>query len=318
MDRCSSGTGGGSAPACAAAIDLPTGLRLAPGHLIRVVQQVHERLWAGHVDHGLTSPQYAVLGSLARAPGIDQRALGSHASLDKTSCADVVARLAGRGWLERTRDPQDGRRNLLRLTPEGTRTLADATPRVIRTQERLAGLLAREEHDRLLGTLRRITGAGIAPERRVTAVEIRSRGERFAVPELLWTPGHLIRVVQQVHERLWAGHVDRGLTSPQYAVLLAIHQEPGVDQRALGFRVSLDKTSCADVVARLAGRGWLERTRDPQDGRRNLLRLTPEGTRTLADATPDVARVQRLLLDPLPEEERAVFTGLMARIAYQG
>jgi MarR family transcriptional regulator, temperature-dependent positive regulator of motility len=118
-------------------------------------------------------------------------------------------------------------------------------------------------------------------------------------------PGHLIRRAQQVHYWLWNAEVSPEVTSPQFAVLYALRAEKNIDQKTLGERVSLDRSTTAEVVARLASRGLLQRFRDPRDARRNLLRLTSLGLRTTEGLIPKAARMNRLLVSVLSECEQA-------------
>jgi len=117
-------------------------------------------------------------------------------------------------------------------------------------------------------------------------------------------PGHLIRRAQQVHYWLWNAEVSAEVTSPQFAVLYALRAEKNIDQKTLGERVSLDRSTTAEVVARLASRGLLQRFRDPRDARRNLLRLTTLGLRTTENLIPRAARMNRLLVSVLSEREQ--------------
>ncbi|MCZ9339106.1 MarR family transcriptional regulator, partial [Streptomyces sp. TRM76130] len=80
-------------------------------------------------------------------------------------------------------------------------------------------------------------------------------------------------------------------TSPQFAVLNALVAEPGLDQRTVGERVGLDRSTIAEVISRLSRRGLIDKVRDPQDGRRALLRPTDEGTRTHRRLTVRTARM---------------------------
>jgi DNA-binding MarR family transcriptional regulator len=56
--------------------------------------------------------------------------------------------------------------------------------------------------------------------------------------------------------------VPAALTSPQYAVLLALHEHDDWDQRTVGKWVALDKPTSGDVIGRLVGRGLVRRRRD--------------------------------------------------------
>ncbi|TAN22904.1 MAG: MarR family transcriptional regulator [Actinomycetota bacterium] len=114
----------------------------APGHLIRRAQQVHTSVWAEVVGEDLTSSQFAVLNVLYSKPGIDQTTLSQMASLDTSTCQDIVARLKKKGLLERVRDTSDGRRWLLRLSELGRQTRAMVVPRVEEVGNLLLGTMS--------------------------------------------------------------------------------------------------------------------------------------------------------------------------------
>jgi DNA-binding MarR family transcriptional regulator len=117
-------------------------------------------------------------------------------------------------------------------------------------------------------------------------------------------PGHLIRRAQQVHTWLWNAEVSAEVTSPQFAVLYALRAEKNIDQKTLGERVSLDRSTTAEIAARLTARGLVQRFRDPRDARRNLLRLTPHGLRITEQLIPRAARMNRMLVSVLSECEQ--------------
>lgn len=140
---------------------------------------------------------------------------------------------------------------------------------------------------------------------------------RVAVLPLSTTAGHLIRRAQQVHTALWGQELGGEVTGPQYALLSALTNS-AIDQRSAGQVASLDKSTAADVVVRLQRTGWLERERDADDRRRYLLTLTAPARTALRHITPQVAEVQRRLLEPLEPDEREWFVEALARIAYEG
>ncbi|MGP3947003.1 MULTISPECIES: MarR family winged helix-turn-helix transcriptional regulator [Streptomyces] len=127
-------------------------------------------------------------------------------------------------------------------------------------------------------------------------------------------PGHLARRFQQAHSLLWGAMVSEEITSPQFAVVNALTERPEIDQRTLSEHVHLDRSTIADLVARLARRGLLERVRDPDDGRRNVLRLTEEGARVHQKLVTRTARMNRVFLSPLDETERETLLRLIARV----
>lgn len=137
----------------------------------------------------------------------------------------------------------------------------------------------------------------------------------MAAADLTTHPGHLARRLQQAHYLLWNAMVSEEITSPQFAVLNALVAEPGLDQRTVGERVGLDRSTIAEVISRLSRRGLLDKVRDPQDGRRSLLHLTDEGARTHRRLTVRTARMNQVFLAPLTADERTVFFDLIRRVA---
>src|SRR2546429_1097015 len=94
-------------------------------------------------------------------------------------------------------------------------------------------------------------------------------------------PGHLLRRAVQVMNQLWDEEVSHTITSPQFAALNALYSEPNLDQRTLGQRISLDRSTMAEVVSRLSARGLIRTERDTRDGRRKTITLTSKGLQSV-------------------------------------
>jgi MarR family transcriptional regulator, temperature-dependent positive regulator of motility len=133
--------------------------------------------------------------------------------------------------------------------------------------------------------------------------------------ELRDTVGHLIRVTQQVHFSLWGDGIgeDR-LTSPQFAVLHVLaHQQP-LDQRTVGDRASLDRSTVTDIVGRLVERGIVERTYDAADARRRLVRLTARGLMVHRAAAIRASAINESLLEAIDDGERDSLLRILNKI----
>ncbi|OAR23067.1 DNA-binding protein [Streptomyces sp. ERV7] len=128
-------------------------------------------------------------------------------------------------------------------------------------------------------------------------------------------PGHLARRLQQVHYLLWNTMVSEQTTSPQFAVLNTLVASPGLDQRTVGERVGLDRSTIAEVISRLTRRGLLRKTRDPLDGRRSRLAVTDEGRAVHRELTARTARMNEVFLAPLAPAEQTLFLDLLRRVA---
>lgn len=118
-------------------------------------------------------------------------------------------------------------------------------------------------------------------------------------------PGQLLRRAQQLHAAVFSQTVsDENLTTPQFAVLAALSRDSPLDQRTLGARLAIDRSTVADITARLAARGLITRTRDRVDARRNRLTLTEQGRRLHDETAPEMDEVGRRLLEPLSALDR--------------
>ena len=119
-----------------------------------------------------------------------------------------------------------------------------------------------------------------------------------------------------LHNAVWAEQVSSSLTSPQYAVLVALYQHDDQDQRSVSEYVALDKSTGGDVIGRLVGRGLIRRRRDDRDRRRNVLELTPEGRATMEELTPKVNAFSQRLVGGLTDEEQADLKALLAKLVF--
>jgi MarR family transcriptional regulator, temperature-dependent positive regulator of motility len=137
----------------------PENLMTHPGHLLRRALQVMNLLWSEEVSHTITSPQFAALNALQREPNIDQRTLGRRISLDRSTMAEVVARLSSRGLIRSERDSRDGRRKTIELTPRGLTALQQLIPRTHAMTGRLVTALDAGEQAELLRLLTAVVGA---------------------------------------------------------------------------------------------------------------------------------------------------------------
>jgi DNA-binding MarR family transcriptional regulator len=141
-------------------------LMLHPGHLLRRALQAMNLLWDRDVSSTITSPQFAALNALYREPAIDQRTLGERISLDRSTMAEVVARLSAKGLIRAARDAADGRRKTIQLTPRGLATLQRLIPRTRIMTTRLVGALDGQEQADLLRLLTAVVRANERPKPR--------------------------------------------------------------------------------------------------------------------------------------------------------
>jgi DNA-binding MarR family transcriptional regulator len=123
-------------------------------------------------------------------------------------------------------------------------------------------------------------------------------------PELLAAPGYVARRLYQAYLSAWVRKVDATLTGPQFAVLTAVSNYPGVDQGSLASSAALDRSTMADIVRRLEDRGLVIRKTAENDGRRKLLYLSKEGVAKLAEAEKRTRALDEVLLADYSPRQR--------------
>ncbi|WP_406280369.1 MarR family winged helix-turn-helix transcriptional regulator [Embleya sp. NBC_00896] len=137
------------------------------------------------------------------------------------------------------------------------------------------------------------------------------RAAQAAPAALTSAPGYQIRRLHQAYVAAWVRTVDPVLTGPQYAVLTAVHANPGQDQSSFASAVALDTSTMADVARRLETKGLIVRRTAAGDGRRKLLFLTEEGEKTLHESNVRARALDEKLLAPYDQAERARLLDLL-------
>ena len=98
-----------------------------------------------------------------------------------------------------------------------------------------------------------------------------------------------------------------GLTPRQFAVLMVIADEEGLTQTDLVERTGVDRSTLADIVARLLSRGLIQRRRAKDDARAYSIKLSPQGAKALREAQPGASAADQKLLASLPPAKRQEF-----------
>lgn len=106
-----------------------------------------------------------------------------------------------------------------------------------------------------------------------------------------------------------------GLTQRQYTVLAAAGAADGVSQSDLVRATGIDRSTLADLVARMISKGLLERERSATDARANTVRLSANGRAALSEGGRPAARSDARLLNLLPQKKRDSFVKTLSALA---
>jgi DNA-binding MarR family transcriptional regulator len=97
------------------------------------------------------------------------------------------------------------------------------------------------------------------------------------------------------------------LTPRQYAVLLTVSQNEGLNQTQLVELTGIDRSTLADIVRRMLKKGLLQRRRTRDDARAYSVKLTDDGSKILKANDPIAKRVDERILASLPAGQRERF-----------
>lgn len=88
--------------------------------------------------------------------------------------------------------------------------------------------------------------------------------------------------------------------------LLELSKAQSLTQKQLGAALKLRKSSVSRLVSNLQQRGWIERSRNPQDGRALDVRLTPGGVGAARNLAFARQRKMEGILTKIPAGERSM------------
>lgn len=131
-------------------------------------------------------------------------------------------------------------------------------------------------------------------------------------------PPSLLYAVKQVEQAVRA-HLDdllrpAGVTALQYTALTVLERHDDLTAAALARNSFVRTQSMADLVAGLERRGLVERSRDPHDRRRILIRLTAAGRALIAEHRSAVEALERRMTTGLDDDEVSTLRTLLDRL----
>jgi DNA-binding MarR family transcriptional regulator len=97
--------------------------------------------------------------------------------------------------------------------------------------------------------------------------------------------------------------VDFGITTPQFAALLALRENPNITMGELCDKLFLACSTATDLVDRMEKNGFLERKRDSQDRRVIRLSISERGQQVISEVVAARRRYVSSILEKLDEEE---------------
>jgi DNA-binding MarR family transcriptional regulator len=132
--------------------------------------------------------------------------------------------------------------------------------------------------------------------------------ERFLPFRLSVLANRVTRAVARVYSRRFQ------LSAPEWRTMAVLGRFGPMTANSVVERTAMDKVRVSRAVARLLARGRVSRRTDPEDRRRAILDLTPEGRLTYSNVVPMVLAVESELIADLDSEERALLETVMRKL----
>jgi len=130
------------------------------------------------------------------------------------------------------------------------------------------------------------------------------------------SPTHLLhRALQLALDFHAEAAGESAITQRQFTVLSAASGHEGLTQNDLVRATGIDRSTLADLVARLLTKGLLLRERSATDGRANTVRLSAAGREALDLAADAAAAGDRRLLSLLSPKKRETFMKILGGLA---
>jgi DNA-binding MarR family transcriptional regulator len=137
-----------------------------------------------------------------------------------------------------------------------------------------------------------------------------------APKELLLSSAFLLkRLGFMIKDRAHDALEPTGLTPQHYAVLSLLHEGTRETQGEIADTLGYDRSHLVGLLDELEGKQLVERRRDPEDRRRQLVSLTPEGKDTLGQLGAMYKGVEKEFLAPLDAEQRRTLHTLLLALA---
>lgn len=134
-------------------------------------------------------------------------------------------------------------------------------------------------------------------------------------PERLWQlPTWLISHVASDSYRLVVNTFGSPAGRTDYAALAGLEEFGAMSQAALGRRLGIDRSDIVAVLNRLQADKLVLRDQDETDRRRNVVRITPAGKRTLQQLDTVINKAQQALLAPLSDDQQRQLTELLQHL----
>ncbi len=116
-------------------------------------------------------------------------------------------------------------------------------------------------------------------------------------------------------ERSMKAYEEAGLHPYHFAILITVDEGSHETQGSIADALGYDRGQLVGLLDELEERGLVERRRDPNDRRRHLVQMTPEGKKALRRLRTLARQLEDEFLEPLSDADRAKLHELLLQLA---
>ena len=132
---------------------------------------------------------------------------------------------------------------------------------------------------------------------------------------LLATPSWLLtQSAMHAHRIITEAFAAGSARGYHYRLLATLAEFGPASQASLGRHTSIDRSDVVAALNELAERSFIKRAPDPEDGRRNIITITPAGLRQLKRLDKLVKQAQDEIFAPLSTADRTTLGRLLAQV----
>lgn len=142
-------------------------------------------------------------------------------------------------------------------------------------------------------------------------------GHDHAILELeRFLPYRLSVLSNRISQTIASAYATRfGIGVTEWRVIAVLGRYSGLSANEVAERTAMDKVAVSRAVARLLGRGLLQRDTHGDDRRRSVLELSEAGYSVYDEVVPLALGFERQLLSQLDANERATLDALLSKLA---
>lgn len=127
--------------------------------------------------------------------------------------------------------------------------------------------------------------------------------------------GFVLRLVHQRASSIFDTVMGEfGVTPTQFTTMIKLQDADEISQNRLGRMAAMDPATTFGVISRLKKRGSVTQRTDPDDARRVLLRLSPDGADQTSRMRTAALQVSKVTLAPLTIEEQKTLLSLLGKL----